>query len=118
MSELIDMRSKWWYTNVIGSVFFAHEVETILKIPLSPQLPKNKVKWAETKSREFTVKNAYLVARRQLQNSNTRESSNLGARKMFWKSLWNMNVPNKIKTFAWRVCKNIIPTKVNLERRI
>lgn len=49
VSELIDMRSKWSDTNLVSSICFAHEAETILKIPLSLQLPEDKVIWAETK---------------------------------------------------------------------
>jgi hypothetical protein len=35
----------------------------------------------------------------------------------FWKILWNMKVPNSVKMFLWRACHNIIPTKVNLQKR-
>lgn len=33
---------------------------------------------------------------------------------MFWKSLWSLSVPIKIKNFAWRTSWNILPTKANL----
>ena len=32
----------------------------------------------------------------------------------FWKSLWYLNVPNKIKSFAWRASRNILSTKAIL----
>nr|XP_023915109.1 uncharacterized protein LOC112026651 [Quercus suber] len=31
-----------------------------------------------------------------------------------WKSLWDLNVPNKIKNFAWHASRSILPTKANL----
>ena len=31
-----------------------------------------------------------------------------------WKVIWKMNVPPKIKTFIWRACSNILPTRDNL----
>ena len=34
--------------------------------------------------------------------------------KTFWRTIWNLNIPNKLKTFAWRASLNILPTKVNL----
>ena len=37
--------------------------------------------------------------------------------KNFWKTIWGLNVPNKIKSFSWRASKNILPTKSNLGRR-
>ena len=37
--------------------------------------------------------------------------------KQTWRRLWQMNVPNKVKHFAWKKCKNILATKENLWRR-
>ena len=42
------------------------------------------------------------------------EASNGQNYKKFWKLLWDFNVPNKIKNFAWRASRNILPTKTNL----
>ena len=42
------------------------------------------------------------------------ETSNDQANRKFWKALWSLNVPNKVKSFAWRASKNILPTKANL----
>ena len=35
----------------------------------------------------------------------------------FWKYLWSCNIPHKIRHFAWRACKEVLPTKENLVRR-
>ena len=37
--------------------------------------------------------------------------------KNFWKSLWQLRVPNKIKHFVWRACNDALLTKENLHRR-
>ena len=42
------------------------------------------------------------------------EASNGQNYKKFWKLLWDFNVPNKIKNFAWLASHNILPTKTNL----
>ena len=36
---------------------------------------------------------------------------------MVWRTLWNLKIPNKIKVFGWRACRNILPTRVNLAQR-
>ena len=36
--------------------------------------------------------------------------------KEFWKFIWRLKVPNKIRNFTWRACWNILPTKANLFR--
>ena len=32
----------------------------------------------------------------------------------FWKSLWKLNIPKKVKIFLWRACTDSIPTMLNL----
>ena len=34
----------------------------------------------------------------------------------FWRKVWSLPIPHKIRHFAWRTCRDIIPTKVNLMR--
>ena len=33
---------------------------------------------------------------------------------VFWRTLWRLHIPNKIRYFAWRACKDVLPTKTNL----
>ena len=33
-----------------------------------------------------------------------------------WRTLWSIQVPNKIKNLVWRACRNSLPTKENLVR--
>lgn len=42
------------------------------------------------------------------------ESSTLGQKEGIWKALWNLQVPPTLKHFVWKVCNNILPTKVSL----
>ena len=50
-------------------------------------------------------------------NSASGVSSNVQDRKDFWKTLWQFNIPNKVKSFAKRASKNILATKANLYHR-
>ena len=34
-----------------------------------------------------------------------------------WESIWRSKVPGVVKDFAWRVCKNVVPCKLNLRKR-
>lgn len=37
--------------------------------------------------------------------------------KKFWKSIWRLKVPNKVKVFLWRVFSSALPTKAGLHKR-
>nr|XP_023886589.1 uncharacterized protein LOC111998731 [Quercus suber] len=37
--------------------------------------------------------------------------------KILWRTLWSLQVPNKIKNLVWRACRNSLPTNNNLVRQ-
>ena len=43
-----------------------------------------------------------------------KEHQRLQAHGQFWQKIWSLQIPNKLKTFAWRASRNILPTKANL----
>ena len=47
----------------------------------------------------------------------TSSSSDGNQERSFWKRLWQINVPHKIRHFAWRACRDILPLKNNLVKR-
>ena len=77
--------------------------------------------WAFTPNGRFTVNSAYKVALSLLHTTigSLGSPSNSQDISVFWKTLWRLKlkVPSKIRSFAWRACKNILPTKSNLHLR-
>ena len=45
------------------------------------------------------------------------ESYSGDSRSPLWKKLWPLNIPPKVRIFAWKMCMNALPTFVNLQRR-
>ena len=84
--------------------------------PLSSRLPLDRLIWAYTSKGNFTVWSAYKIALLSSSDSRPENSSN-GNHSQFWKNLWRLNVPNKIKSFAWRASRNSLPKKENLCHR-
>ena len=85
-----------------------------MSIPLSERLPADRLVWAYMPKGNFTIRSAYKVAMASSSNNNFGGSSNEQKSKSFWKTLWRLNIPNKV---AWKASKNILPTKANLCRR-
>ena len=117
VSELISHDVAAWKTQIIDAIFLPHEAELIKSIPLSSCLPEDTIVWAATPNGLFTVRSAYRLAMEEVRSSNRGSSSDPSKIRRFWKRLWKLQVPHKVRHFAWRACRDILPTKENLFRR-
>lgn len=64
--------------------------------------------WLANSNGQYSVRSAYNVMR-----ENVVEEIQDGV----FEELWKLKVPSKVATFAWRLLKDRLPTKVNLRRR-
>ena len=94
ISELTDRERGEWKAKVVKSV------------------------WNSTSNGVFSVRSAYMVALNLRDQSERGSCSNDGAIKNFWGKIWRLQIPNKVKHFAWRASKNILPCLSNLRRGI
>ena len=114
LSTLIDPNTKWWKMETLRATFLPFKVETILKIPLSYNMPKNNNIWLGNKKREFTMKSAYHIAHNLIDSMEEGESSSRDLRTLLWRSLWHLKLSAKIKIITWRTCVSGLPTLENL----
>ena len=117
VSELISLDVAAWKTQIIDAILLPYEAEFIKSIPLSSRLPEDTTVWAATPNGLFTVRSVYRLAMEEVQSSNRGSSLNPSKTRRFWKRLWKLQVPYKVSHFAWRACRDILPTKKNLFRR-
>ena len=117
VSALIDEDTKRWKVDTLKSSFLPFEVETILNIPLSHNLPEDKIIWVGNNKGVFSVKSAYYVALAMINSSNGGECSYRDPRTSLWKRIWQLKIPPKIRIFLWKVCVNALPTMSNLRKR-
>ena len=115
VSSLIDDDSKCWKVDLVRELFLPFEAETILNIPLSFSLLNDKIIWVGNKRGEFFVKNVYHIAVNIVHSQVVGESSLGDVRAPLWRKLWHLNLPTKIRIFAWRACMNALPTMQNLQ---
>ena len=101
---------------MVRNLFLPHEADLILAIPLSQRRPPDRIAWKHTPSGMFTTSSAYklIVSCESRANAG---SSNAENQKKFWRWLWQLRMPNKIKNFVWRASNEALPTKMNLYHR-
>ncbi|XP_062028933.1 uncharacterized protein LOC133744926 [Rosa rugosa] len=118
VADLIDPDSKDWMVDWLEELFFADEVEMIRKIPLSLRNPEDQLIWHFDKRGLYSVKSGYHVARCVASLSSHVSTSSSQGDKDLWRRVWHARVQPKVRNFVWRLVKNIVPTKVNLCRRV
>lgn len=116
VNDLIDSLKCEWQTDLVRKVFLHPNVESILSVPLCSCLPQDRLVWAYTPKGKFTVCSVYKIALEMAMNSGVGEPLIGHTRRKFWRNIWSLNTSNKVKSFAWRACQNILPTKANLCR--
>ena len=117
VSALIDHDIKCWKADLVKRTFLPFEADTILSIPLSYSLSEDKLIWTGNRRGEFTVKSAYYVALPVVETIQEGESSGGDPQTQLWKKVCHLNLPTKIRIFAWRACMNALPTMLNLRIR-
>ena len=116
VSEVIDSKLASWKGGALDAMFLPYEAKLIKSIPISLQLPKDKLIWALSSNSVFSVHSAYKLAMDQARAERSGTSSDNGRIRKFWRHLWRLEVPHKVRHFSWRAVKGILPTKVNLLR--
>ena len=113
--DLIDYARGEWKEAVIRQNFLSGDADTILSIPLCSSWPDDKLIWHYTNHGRFTVKSAYQL---QLSQRSAGGGSTSNPQTEIWKLIWQLNIPPRIRVFAWRMCQGALPTKENLAKRI
>ncbi|XP_050277977.1 uncharacterized protein LOC126719473 [Quercus robur] len=113
--DLIDPEFKSWDENLLHGLFIPEEVSLIKSIPLCITSVEDKLVWPFTASGEYTVKFGYNFLAKL--NLNTQASGQLVQDNGIWKLVWGLRIPNKVKNFIWRSCRDTIPVKNNLKKR-
>ena len=117
ISSLIDEDTKRWKADRVRALFYPFEAETILKIPLSYNLPNDSIIWLGNKRGAFSVKSAYYVALALVEKPGMGECSGGDYRAPLWRKMWHLKLPAKVRIFAWQACVNGLSTRMNMVTR-
>lgn len=110
VSALMVTGEKYWDNDLIHDLFDDRDASLILSIPLNNSNVDNWY-WKAEKLGIYSVKSAYML----LTNAaySVQSANNSG----FWRKLWNLKIPAKVKNFLWRAASNCLPTKDTLREK-
>ncbi|XP_042939333.1 uncharacterized protein LOC122274353 [Carya illinoinensis] len=77
---------------------------------------EDKLIWGPSEKGLYSVKSGYQVEIDK-KKAITRETSERSRHDGRWKSIWELNVPGKVKTFMWKAGNDLLATKWNLFKR-
>ena len=116
VADLIDPAIKEWKVNVIDNLFYDFEATIIKNMPLCKTIQDDILIWPFNPDGVYSVKSRYQYLHEQQQHNLPWPSDN-SVFTPFWKKIWGLQVPNKVKHLAWKACKDSLPTKTNLISR-
>ena len=117
VSSLLNELTGEWRSDLVKQIFMQDDSNVILSMPRSHSQAANRLVWACTPRGTFTIRSAHKIALSLSNHTHAARASNDESQHLFWCTLWSLNVPQKLKIFAWRAYCNILPTKVNLSHR-
>lgn len=119
---LIDPVTKEWKTELVTELFESEDAEIIRAVPFSRSGCDDRRIWHYTKSGLYTVKSGYFVALEMMKNGEFGRKGGGVSRSLcsmdgLWQKTWKVMVPNKIRLFLGRACRQSLTVRYNLEMR-
>uniref|UniRef100_A0A803Q660 Reverse transcriptase n=1 Tax=Cannabis sativa TaxID=3483 RepID=A0A803Q660_CANSA len=108
VQSLFHVHTRSWDDSLVRDMFNARDSTLIMSIPLSFFATNDHWAWVGEKTGHFSVKSAYNLL--QTEKSNRLGDSNSG----FWRKLWHLKIPPKVKNFMWRAVSDVLPTCLQL----
>uniref|UniRef100_A0A803PHA9 Reverse transcriptase domain-containing protein n=1 Tax=Cannabis sativa TaxID=3483 RepID=A0A803PHA9_CANSA len=111
VDSLLQLERRAWDVDLIRDMFNQHDMDLILSIQLSDAQRGDCWYWCKETNGVYSVRSAYKL----LQQISGDWSSD-GA-DVYWKRLWQLNVPAKVHHLVWRVISGTLPTKLQLSNQ-
>ncbi|KAH1106865.1 hypothetical protein J1N35_010633 [Gossypium stocksii] len=111
--ELIDSNERKWKRELINNTFPEVEAKKILSISLPKEPHADILTWSREPSGEYSIRSAYKL----LQISDPRAYALQTDYRDFYRKLWLLDLPPKIKVTISKISWNYLPTRANMVYR-
>ncbi|XP_060972158.1 uncharacterized protein LOC115717516 [Cannabis sativa] len=106
VSNLFQVGNQSWDADIVCDLFSPTDDAIILGIPIQPSGGDDSWYWLAEKNGFYSVRSAYKLLQDQKHHSDNPEGHT------FWKKLWSLKVPPKMKDLVWRAASNCLATKI------
>uniref|UniRef100_A0A803PI06 Reverse transcriptase domain-containing protein n=1 Tax=Cannabis sativa TaxID=3483 RepID=A0A803PI06_CANSA len=103
-----------WDTDKIQSCYPPHVAQIILSIPLPLTPSQDDLIWELSSSGIYTVRSGYHLS---FSTTGPPDIPSSSSPSPWWKILWHLSIPTKVKHFAFRATNQTLPTAQNLALR-
>jgi hypothetical protein len=111
VKDIMMSNSKSWDSDKISSMFDSTTVRRIVNTPLLASVRTDKLVWKLEQDGLYTVRSAYNYY------VNSVESQDNAGIAGNWQQIWRAKIPPRVKNLLWRICRNVLPTRVRLNSR-
>ncbi|KAF3973996.1 hypothetical protein CMV_002625 [Castanea mollissima] len=105
-----------WNEQLVDAMFLPFEAQRINGIPICITSQADCVLWLKCRTESYSVRSGYQLLCEAGSTGAPSGSTEEGVKK-FWKSIWRIKVPDKVKVFLWQACSSALPTKAGLHKR-
>ena len=111
VSDLFKPNTLDWDDIKLHQLFSHRDVKEIRNLPPRIENMNDRMIWHGSQKGIYTVKSGYRLVVDVLEPTSQHfiEGS--------WSKIWQANIPHKVRYFAWRAVRNLLPTRVNLQKR-
>jgi hypothetical protein len=103
--------AKLWDTHRISNLFTHDVAAEILMVPMSllREVKEDRLVWKEEKDGEYQVRSGYRFLMTEKEEGRRRGTAGN------WRSIWQIRAPPKAKHILWRICRDCLPTRTQLQ---
>lgn len=108
--DLLIPGHKEWDIELLHELFDERDITQIISTPLVGRNQEDVRIWHFSENGFYTVKSGYKIAMDLSINADVQEHEG-------WKKLWALKLPPKVKIFLWRLGRNCLPVRDNLQKK-